>query len=103
MHHLDDKHPTRPGIKPSTSDFRATTGTNEPSGPEKTRLNKGIKFTVDPVIFTCSNFREFLILGLFTKFSNREFSFFFSGATIIIILAGFLNSRICPPREIRKN
>ena len=42
--------------------------------------------TVDPVIFASLNFREFLILGLFTKFRIREFSFFCSSATIIIIL-----------------
>ena len=27
---FDDKHPTRPGFEPSTSEFRATTGSNEP-------------------------------------------------------------------------
>ena len=32
MHHLDDKYPTRPIFKPSTSEFRVTTGSNEPSG-----------------------------------------------------------------------
>ena len=31
MHNLDDKHPTRSGFEPSTSEFRATTGPNEPS------------------------------------------------------------------------
>ena len=30
MHNLDAKHPTRPGFEPSTSEFRATTGSNEP-------------------------------------------------------------------------
>ena len=59
--------------------------------------------TVDLVIFACLNFREFLILGLFTKFRNREFLFFFSNDIIIIIFARFLNSRICPPREIHEN
>ena len=34
-----------------------------------------IRTTVDLVIFACLNFREFLILGLFTKFRIREFSF----------------------------
>ena len=29
--------------------------------------------TVDLVIFACVNFREFLILGFFTKFRVREF------------------------------
>ena len=36
MHNvLDDKHPTRLGFEPSmpASEFRATTGPNEPSGP----------------------------------------------------------------------
>ena len=33
MHNLDDEHPTRPGLEPSTSAFRATTGPNEPLGP----------------------------------------------------------------------
>ena len=32
MHNPDDKHPTRPGFEPSTSEFWATTGPNEPSG-----------------------------------------------------------------------
>ena len=59
--------------------------------------------TVDLVIFACLHFREFLILGLFTKFRIREFSFFFSTATIIIIFAGVLNLRICAPREICEN
>ena len=59
--------------------------------------------TVDLLFFACSNFREFLILGLFSKFRIREFSFFFSSAIIIIIFAIFLNSRICPLREIREN
>ena len=36
--------------------------------------------TVDLVIFACLNLREFLILGLFTKFRIREFFFFFSSA-----------------------
>ena len=34
MQNLDDKHPTPPGFDPSTSEFRATTGSNEPSGPD---------------------------------------------------------------------
>ena len=32
--------------------------------------------TVYLVIFACLNLREFLILGLFTKFRIQEFSFF---------------------------
>ena len=56
-------------------------------------------YTVDLVISAGLNFREFLILGLFTKFRISEFFFFFSSAIIIIIFARFLNSRICPPRE----
>ena len=51
----------------------------------------------------CLNFREFPILGLFTKFRIREFSFFPSSAIIIIIFTRFLNWRICPFREIREN
>ena len=35
-------------------------------------------YTVDLVILACLNFREFMILGLFTKFRIREFLFFFS-------------------------
>ena len=31
MHNPDDKHPTRPGFEPSTSEFQATIGANEPS------------------------------------------------------------------------
>ena len=60
-------------------------------------------YSVDLVIFACLNLREFHILGLFTKFRIRKFLVFFSSVTIIIILARFLNSRIYPPREIRKN
>ena len=59
--------------------------------------------TVDMVIFTCTNVRDFLILGLFTKFRILFFLFFASSAIIIIIFARFLNSRICPPRGIREN
>ena len=55
--------------------------------------------TVDLVIFACVNFREFLLLGLFTKFRTREFLFFLSSTIIIIIFEEFLNSRSCPPRK----
>ena len=65
-------------------------------------ISERLSDTGDLVIFACLNFREFPILGLFTKFRIREFSFFFSSATIIIIFAGFLNSLICAPREIFK-
>ena len=30
MHNLDDRYPTRPIFEPSTSEFRATTRSNEP-------------------------------------------------------------------------
>ena len=43
--------------------------------------------TVDLVIFTCLNFRESFILGLFTKFRIHEFFFFFISAIIVIIFA----------------
>ena len=33
MHNTDDKHSTRPGFETSTYEFRATTGSSEPSGP----------------------------------------------------------------------
>ena len=33
MHNLDEKHPTRPGLQPSTSEFRITNGPNEQSRP----------------------------------------------------------------------
>ena len=33
IHNPDDKYPTRQGFKPSTSEFRATTGPNEPAWP----------------------------------------------------------------------
>ena len=39
---------------------------------------KHLRPTVDLVIFASSNFREFLILGLLTKFRIRKFFFFFS-------------------------
>ena len=32
MHKLDDKHSIQPGFEPSTSEFRAITEPNEPSG-----------------------------------------------------------------------
>ena len=43
------------------------------------------QYSVDLVIFACLNFREFMILGLFTKFRIREFSIFFSSAIVLII------------------
>ena len=58
---------------------------------------------VNLVIFACLNFREFLILELFTKNKICKLSFFFSSAIIIIIFAVFLNSEICSPREICEN
>ena len=51
-------------------------------------------YTVDLVIFMCLNFREFLIWGSFTKFRIPKLSFFFS-AIIKILIARFVNSRIC--------
>ena len=42
MRNLDDKHPTWPGFDPSTSEFRATTGPNEQSGPERNRLLRNV-------------------------------------------------------------
>ena len=41
-----------------------------------------LHYTVDLVIFACLHFREFLILGLFTKFKIRVFSFFCSSDII---------------------
>ena len=38
--------------------------------------------TIHVVNFACLNFREFLILVLFTKFRIRELFFFFSSATL---------------------
>ena len=32
MHNLDDRYSTRPGLEPSTPEFRVATGSNEPSG-----------------------------------------------------------------------
>ena len=55
------------------------------------------------VIFTSLDFREFVILGLFSMSRIRELSISMKISTIIIIFARFLYSRICPPREIRKN
>ena len=40
-------------------------------------ISKKYGCTVDLVILACFNFREFIILGLFTKFRIREFSSFF--------------------------
>ena len=61
------------------------------------RKHYNISKTVGLIIFKCLNFREFLILGLFTNIRIHEFSFFFghvSSTIIIIIFARFLNSRI---------
>ena len=46
------------------------------------------------MIFACLNFRDFFFV---------TFIFFSGSAIIIIIFTSFLNSRICPPREIREN
>ena len=45
---------------------------------------------------TSSATRKNLILGLFAKFGIRDFSFFFSIASIRILFARFLNSQILP-------
>ena len=49
MHNPDDKYPTRPGFEPSTSEFQATTESNEPSGrpPAKdTRLSNAMAWAL---------------------------------------------------------
>ena len=79
----------------SVPTFKILENNNLPSGVARN--------TVYLVILACLNFREFLILRLFTKFRILEFSFFFSRTILIILFARFLNSRICPPREIREN
>ena len=48
--------------------------------------------TVDLLIFACFNFRDILILGLFTKFRIPKLLIFLISAIIIIIFATFLNS-----------
>ena len=55
---------------------------------------RDLVYTVDLVIFACLNFREFLILGLFTKLWIRRY--FFSSAIIVIIFARFFNSQMLP-------
>ena len=62
-----------------------------------------ISDTVDLVIFTCLNFRNIFILGLFAKLRSCQFFFFFSSSIMIIIFARFLNLRIWPPRQICEN
>ena len=42
MHNSDDKHPTQPGFETSISEFRATTGPNEPSGPACSRESQNV-------------------------------------------------------------
>ena len=42
-------------------------------------------YTADLVIFACVNFREFLILRIFTKFRIHEFSLVESSAVIIFM------------------
>ena len=39
IHNLDDKYPTRPRFEPSTSECRATAGTNERSRPAVILIN----------------------------------------------------------------
>ena len=56
-------------------------------------------YTVGPLIFACLNFRNFFILGLFTKYRNLEFSFFFSSAIIKLIFKRFLYLQIYHPRK----
>ena len=43
MHNLDDKNPIRTGFEPSSSEFRATAGSNEPAWPAryKKRVESG--------------------------------------------------------------
>ena len=55
-------------------------------------ITKLCRDTVDLVIFACLHFCEYLISGLFTKFTICEFSFFFSSAIMIRIVARSLNS-----------
>ena len=62
---------------------------------------QGYDTTVYLVIFACSNIREFLILGLFTKFRIREFSFFFRSDIIIVIFARFWNSNFAKIKTTR--
>ena len=47
MYNLDDKHPTRPGFEPSTSEFRATTGSNVSSASATTF--KGLNGKLIPI------------------------------------------------------
>ena len=66
------------------------------------------QYTVDLVILACLNFRESLIMGLFTKIRIREFSFFFSSSITnnnfreileFANLSSSRNSRKLKPRE----
>ena len=43
--------------------------------------NARLEYTVDPVIFACLDFREFVILGFFTKARIRELSISKLGST----------------------
>ena len=45
MHNHNDKHSTQPGFGPSTSDFRTTTGPNEPSWPAVQMFSGVYKWT----------------------------------------------------------
>ena len=49
MDNPDDKYPTRPGFEPSTSEFQATTESNEPSGrptAKDTRLSNAMAWAL---------------------------------------------------------
>ena len=46
-----------------------------------------ISYTVDLVIFACLGFREFVILGLYTKSRIRQLSIQMIGSAIIIVIS----------------
>ena len=50
MHNHVDKYPARPGFEPGTSRLQAPVDTNEPSGPARWPLEKGIPKLCSPCI-----------------------------------------------------
>ena len=58
MHNPDNKHLTRPGFEPSTSEFRPTTRPNEPPGPSN------VFKTFDWFFYEIYSFRSLILVSI---------------------------------------